>query len=169
MCLSKNVEEKQKGRRSETPEQWAHWCEPWIQVWRTLRGRKTLMWPDSAVQDSSIGDIVTQWFSESSSDFSVFKALQSCRRHMWTLWRRQRHEQRQRRWERFIIFYEIEVILSWHWGLVTDTQRVTWTAFAIPAMLFFKNLSRPKITLIRDLCVMFWIWCNRVYQRDGPS
>ena len=33
----------------------------------------------SIVQDTSIGDIITQWFTDSSSDFGVFEALKSCR------------------------------------------------------------------------------------------
>ena len=33
---------------------------------------------------------------------------------------------------------QIEKLKSWHWGLVTDIRRVTWTAFAILAMFYYK-------------------------------
>ena len=31
--------------------------------------------------------------------------------------------------------WQIEKLYTWQWGLVTDSQRVTWTAFAIFAIL----------------------------------
>ena len=34
----------------------------------------------------------------------------------------------------FFHFWQIEKLDPWHWGLVIDSQRVTWTAFAILAM-----------------------------------
>ena len=44
------------------------------------------------------------------------------------------------RWERFsdLVTYswQIEKLKPWHWGLVADSQRVIWTAFAILAMFY---------------------------------
>ena len=37
--------------------------------------------------------------------------------------------------------WQIEKLLSWLWGLETDSQRVTWTAFAILAMFQFENIN----------------------------
>ena len=42
---------------------------------------------------------------------------------------------------------KIEKLKSWHWGLITESQRVTWTAFAILAM-FLLMRSLDVICLI---------------------
>ena len=65
--------------------------------------------------------------------------------HMALPTRRQRQSQRQWHWERFTDFnsidtvdypWQIEKPESWHWGLETGSQRVTWKAFAILAMFW---------------------------------
>ena len=43
-------------------------------------------------------------------------------------------------------YWQIAILESWHWGLVTDNQRVTWTAFAVfPIFLFGNWLGSPVL------------------------
>ena len=47
--------------------------------------------------------------------------------------------------------WQIEKLKSWNWGLVTDSQRVTWTAFAILAMFaLFCSVNLPFVCLCDD-------------------
>ena len=42
--------------------------------------------------------------------------------------------------------WQIEKLESWHWGLVTDSQKVTWTAFSILA----------KISILFYFAIVSW-------------
>ena len=52
---------------------------------------------------------------------------------------------------------QIEKLEPWHWGFVTDCQRVTWIAFAILAMFFLRITSVSKSN---------WEMVSRVSQRQ---
>ena len=49
--------------------------------------------------------------------------------------------------------YDYEKLESWHRGLETDSQRVTWTAFAILSVFFSE----------RDLSQNNYVWTNLIF------
>ena len=48
-------------------------------------------------------------------------------------------------------WWQIEKLELWHWGLVTDSQRVTWRAFAILAMFWVRPSKQCIIWNHRSL------------------
>ena len=57
--------------------------------------------------------------------------------------------------------WQIEKLKLWHWGIVTDSQRVAWTAFAFLAMFFCqgscikRSLNAPRV-LFWHLGAIYW-------------
>ena len=96
----------------------------------------------SAVQDSLIGDLVTESVSQSLTDF-WFQRLH-CKAFLDTCDLSDNDQQEDKDIGSNIVIYwpsetadyswQIARLKSRHWGLVIDSQRVTWTAIPILSM-----------------------------------
>ena len=90
---------------------------------------------------------VSQTFISSKDNERHWKTMKDIERQWKTIndsemqWKTLNGNERQRQRHRYTaIYWQIEKLESWHWGLVIDCQRVTWTAFAILAVFLIFSL-----------------------------
>ena len=51
--------------------------------------------------------------------------------------------------------WQIEKLLSWHWGLVADCQRVSWTVLAILAMFLYELIFSAVLSRLLSFLILF--------------
>ena len=98
----------------------------------------------------NLGDLVNESVSQWRLDFSA-ECRAGGRQCDWQ-WQRQRHQEWFSEFSEFSEFSDTvdysshtAKLESWHWRLVIDNQRVTWTAFAFFAMFFWLRLKEFRI------------------------
>ena len=121
---------------------------------------------------SSIGGLVTHSLSHWPHDFKTKTMTKTLRAIQWFS-------------DQVDYSWQIETLNSWHWGLMTDSQRVTWTVFTIlicTMLLYLGGIAKLKhdqssppqqvvirhlVCLIKSNCCWLWSGLSQLLYRSG--